>query len=76
MADGERLRYEISEDLKRLPRAAEEPLKAYKAFEVINRSAKIALFIDEAHRTQSSDLGDNLFAAFPTRRGSRSPARR
>ena len=64
--EGEQLRYEIVEDLKRLPRAAEgEPLKAYKAFEVINRSAKIALFIDEAHRTQSSDLGDNLFAGFP-----------
>jgi type I restriction enzyme, R subunit len=63
--DGERLRYEIVEDLKRLPRAAEEPLREYKAFEVINRSAKIALFIDEAHRTQSSELGDNLFAAFP-----------
>ena len=61
---------------KRLPRAAEEPLMAYKAFEVINRSAKIAVFIDEAHRTQSSDLGDNLFAGFPNAAGWRSPARR
>jgi type I site-specific restriction-modification system R (restriction) subunit len=32
--------------------------------------------IDEAHRTQSSDLGDNLFEAFPMPRASPLPARR
>ncbi|MCP4212867.1 MAG: type I restriction endonuclease subunit R [Halieaceae bacterium] len=44
---------------------AAEPLPEYRVFETVNDSEKIALFIDEAHRTQSSDLGDNLFAAFP-----------
>ena len=34
-------------------------------FGVVNRSARILIMIDEAHRTQSSDLGDNLFEAFP-----------
>ncbi|MGQ0555033.1 MAG: type I restriction endonuclease subunit R [Nitrospiraceae bacterium] len=34
-------------------------------FGVVNRSERILLMIDEAHRTQSSDLGDNLFEAFP-----------
>lgn len=32
---------------------------------MVNRSERILLMIDEAHRTQSSDLGDNLFEAFP-----------
>jgi type I restriction enzyme R subunit len=36
-----------------------------KAFGVVNDSERIALMIDEAHRTQGSDLGDNLFEAFP-----------
>ena len=36
-----------------------------KTFGVVNPSARIILMIDEAHRTQSSDLGDNLFEAFP-----------
>ena len=34
-------------------------------FGVVNTSERILLMIDEAHRTQSSDLGDNTFAAFP-----------
>ena len=34
-------------------------------FGVVNRSDRILLMIDEAHRTQSSDMGDNLFEAFP-----------
>lgn len=64
--DGARLRDEIIADLERQPMAAEaDALKEYGAFEAINRSEKIALFIDEAHRTQSSELGDNLFAGFP-----------
>jgi type I restriction enzyme R subunit len=36
-----------------------------KTFGVINPSDRIILMIDEAHRTQSSDLGDNLIEAFP-----------
>ena len=34
-------------------------------FGVVNTSERIILMIDEAHRTQGSDLGDNLFEAFP-----------
>jgi len=36
-----------------------------RTFGVVNTSDRIILLIDEAHRTQSSDLGDNLFEAFP-----------
>jgi type I restriction enzyme, R subunit len=36
-----------------------------KTFGVVNTSERIILMIDEAHRTQSSDLGDNLIEAFP-----------
>lgn len=36
-----------------------------KSFGVVNPSSRIVLMIDEAHRTQSSDLGDNIFEAFP-----------
>jgi type I restriction enzyme, R subunit len=41
-----------------------KPPKA-ETFGIVNRSERILLMIDEAHRTQSSDLGDNLFEAFP-----------
>ncbi len=34
-------------------------------FGVVNASERIILMIDEAHRTQGSDLADNLFEAFP-----------
>ncbi|NJR46518.1 MAG: type I restriction endonuclease subunit R [Hyellaceae cyanobacterium CSU_1_1] len=34
-------------------------------FGVVNSSDRIVLMIDEAHRTQGSDLGDNIFEAFP-----------
>ncbi|MFM2073883.1 MAG: hypothetical protein RJB34_188 [Pseudomonadota bacterium] len=40
-------------------------MPASKTFGVVNMSDRIILMIDEAHRTQSSDLGDNLFEAFP-----------
>jgi type I restriction enzyme R subunit len=40
-------------------------IPAGKTFGVVNTSSRIVLMIDEAHRTQSSDLGDNLFEAFP-----------
>lgn len=36
-----------------------------KTFGVVNTSSRIVLMIDEAHRTQSSDLGSNIFEAFP-----------
>jgi type I restriction enzyme R subunit len=36
-----------------------------KTFGVVNQSERILLMIDEAHRTQGSDLGDNVFEAFP-----------
>ena len=36
-----------------------------ETFGVVNESDRILLMIDEAHRTQSSDLGDNIFEAFP-----------
>jgi type I restriction enzyme R subunit len=37
----------------------------FETFGIVNRSERILLMIDEAHRTQSGDLGDNLFEAFP-----------
>jgi type I restriction enzyme R subunit len=37
-----------------------------KSFGIVNRSERILLMIDEAHRTQGSDLGDNVFEAFPS----------
>lgn len=37
----------------------------YESFGLVNDSERILLMIDEAHRSQSGDLGDNLFEAFP-----------
>ena len=34
-------------------------------FGAVNLSERIIMLIDEAHRTQGSELGDNLFEAFP-----------
>jgi len=54
-----------------LPLTVAEALGTYQAipsgetFGVVNDSSRIVLMIDEAHRTQSSDLGDNIFEAFP-----------
>lgn len=54
-----------------MPQMVAEALAPYRAvppggtFGVVNRSERIVLMIDEAHRTQSSDLGDNIFEAFP-----------
>lgn len=45
--------------------AAYRKLPAGETFGVVNPSERILLMIDEAHRTQGSDLGDNLFEAFP-----------
>lgn len=54
-----------------LPRRVAEALGQYaaapaaKSFGVVNPSERILLMIDEAHRTQGSDLADNVFEAFP-----------
>lgn len=54
-----------------LPLKVAEALGTYQAiptaetFGVVNASTRIVLMIDEAHRTQGSDLGDNIFEAFP-----------
>lgn len=37
----------------------------FKPFEVVNESQRILILIDEAHRTQGGEMGDNLYAAFP-----------
>ena len=37
----------------------------FEKFETINNSDRILLLVDEAHRTQGGDMGDNLFSAFP-----------
>lgn len=42
-----------------------EYIPRYGVFGGVNESEKILILIDEAHRTQSSDIGDNLFEAFP-----------
>ncbi|MEM6613152.1 MAG: HsdR family type I site-specific deoxyribonuclease [Cyanobacteria bacterium P01_C01_bin.72] len=54
-----------------LPLKVAKALGTYQAmpsgntFGVVNNSDRIVLMIDEAHRTQGSDLGDNIFEAFP-----------
>jgi len=54
-----------------LPVKVAEALDAYQAipsastFGVVNASERIILMIDEAHRTQGSDLGGNIFEVFP-----------
>lgn len=54
-----------------LPLKVAEALGTYQSmpsgqtFGVVNDSSRIVLMIDEAHRTQGSDLGDNIFEAFP-----------
>ena len=42
-----------------------DSLPSAETFGVVNPSERILLMIDEAHRTQGSDLGDNIFEAFP-----------
>jgi type I restriction enzyme R subunit len=52
---------------KPLPSYLDEALEIpkYENFGVVNESSRILLMIDEAHRSQAGDLGDNLFEAFP-----------
>lgn len=42
-----------------------EAIPQYKDFGVVNTSDRILILQDESHRTVNSDLGDNMFAAFP-----------
>ncbi len=42
-----------------------ENVNLYRIFREINPSENILVLIDEAHRTQGSEMGDNLFTAFP-----------
>ena len=37
----------------------------FEPFQTVNNSSRILIMIDEAHRTQGGDMGDNLFIAFP-----------
>lgn len=37
----------------------------FKPFDVVNQSDRIVILIDEAHRTQGGEMGDNLFTGFP-----------
>lgn len=54
-----------------LPTMVAEALAIYRpppsgsTFGVVNPSERILLMIDEAHRTQGSDMGENIFEAFP-----------
>ncbi|KQO07837.1 hypothetical protein ASF09_07695 [Sphingomonas sp. Leaf242] len=41
------------------------PPPSADSFSVVDDSARILIMVDEAHRTQGSDMGDNLFEAFP-----------
>ncbi len=42
-----------------------EKVPEYKTMGIVNASDRIVCMIDEAHRSQGGDIGDNLFAAFP-----------
>lgn len=54
-----------------LPNSVADALGSFQSmpgkdtFGIVNTSGRILLMIDEAHRTQGSDLGDNIFEAFP-----------
>ena len=63
--------HKFMEREEELPTMVREALGSFaappsgKRFGIVNRSERILLMIDEAHRTQGSDLGDNVFEAFP-----------
>ncbi len=42
-----------------------DPVPEYNLFGTVNTSDRILMLVDEAHRTHGSELGDNLFEAFP-----------
>lgn len=41
------------------------PPPSAESFGVVNASPRILIMVDEAHRTQGSEMGDNIFEAFP-----------
>jgi type I restriction enzyme R subunit len=49
--------------MKAFVKEGEVPI--FKPFDVVNSSDRIVIMIDEAHRTQGGDMGDNFFTAFP-----------
>lgn len=63
--------HKFVERTEQVPQKVAEALGTYHAvpsagtFGVVNPSERVILMIDEAHRTQGSDLGDNVFEAFP-----------
>lgn len=63
--------HKFMERTEALPAIVAEALAIYEAppstetFGAVNPSERIILMIDEAHRTQSSEFGDNIFEAFP-----------
>lgn len=63
--------HKFMERAEELPPIVAEALVGYRpppsgaTFGVVNPSERILLMIDEAHRTQGSDLGENIFEAFP-----------
>ncbi|MBX9902795.1 MAG: HsdR family type I site-specific deoxyribonuclease [Burkholderiales bacterium] len=63
--------HKFMERMEAVPLKVAEALASYgkppsaETFGVVNASERILIMIDEAHRTQSSDLGDNVFEAFP-----------
>lgn len=63
--------HKFRERRENLPPHVAEALAVYgtppsaETFGVVNDSERILILVDEAHRTQGSDLGDNLFEAFP-----------
>lgn len=60
--------HKFNERSEALPQALAQALPAIpsgKDFGVVNPSERILVMIDEAHRSQSSDLSHNLMGAFP-----------
>jgi len=63
--------HKFAERKEQVPETIADVLLTYgtppsvETFGEVNPSDRILLMIDEAHRTQGSDLGDNLFEAFP-----------
>ena len=63
--------HKFAEREEKMPQSVADVLLTYgtppsaETFGEVNPSDRILLMIDEAHRTQGSDLGDNLFEAFP-----------
>jgi type I restriction enzyme R subunit len=63
--------HKFMERAEALPLMVAEALAGYRpppsgtTFGVVNPSERILLMIDEAHRTQGSDLGENIFETFP-----------